>query len=431
MLRKLFAFCLLVFFPMTTAAQTDIFVQGSGKLYPLAVPQLCLQEGETDGPRVVPDTVAKNLDLSGYFEVLNPSAYIETPGKCEDDDSFAYSDWSVIGAEGLIRGVIRESGGQINVRLYLHDVPKQKVVLGKEYEGHVSQLRAIAHKFSNEVMRFFTGQSGPFGSQIAFSSRVGRFKELFVMDMDGENVRQLTDERGLALTSAWNPLGSELIYTSYRKRIPNLYTLRLFDRSTQQVTRGRNLEIGGQFSQDGKRILAAQTTGKQSDIVLLNLDGTLVRKITNSYGVIDVSPKWSPDYRKIVFCSNRSGGPQIYTMNADGSEAKRISFVTSNYCTSPSWSPKGDRIAFVCRADRGFQLFSAKPDGSDALQLTSYGSNEDPEWSPDGRFLAFATTFGRGRTYHIGIMRSDGSNLRQLSFGRAGEMDPAWGPLPG
>ncbi len=154
-----------------------------------------------------------------------------------------------------------------------------------------------------------------------------------------------------------------------------------------------------------------------------------MRRLTPPNRAIDVSPVPSPDGSEVVFCSNRGGGPQIYRMGIDGSNARRISFVTSNYCTSPSWSPVGDKIAFVCRADGNFQLFVSDSDGSNAVQLTSSGSNEDPEFSPDGRYIVFATTsFGGG--YGIALMRIDGTNLKQLAKSRSGDFEPAWGPMP-
>lgn len=432
--KALFAlFAIQVFVSGSVAiGQTDLSIRGSGKLYPIALPQLCLEEGESSAVKEIPDIVTRDLSLSGYFEVLNPSAFLETPGKCsQSTDSFAYSDWSVIGAEGLVKGIVEEDDGQLKVKIYLHDVQGQRIVLGKEYEGHRTQIATIAHRFANEIMRFFTGESGVFGSQIAFSSKVGRFKELFVMDMNGTNIRQLTNEKGLALYSSWDAAGDILVYTSYRQRVPDLFLLDIFDKRSKRVTRGSGLEIGGQFGPDGKSILAAQTFGKESHIVLFDLEGRIKRRITSLPGVIDVSPKWSPSFSKIVFCSNRSGGPQIFTMNSDGTDVKRVSFVRSNYCTSPAWSPLGDRIAYVCRVEGRHHIFSSRVDGTDSLQLTSVGNNENPEWSPNGKYLAFSSTFGHGQTYNIALMRYDGTSMKQLTNSKSGDFDPAWGPLPG
>lgn len=426
MRRSILFIILSLVFSANSIAQTDIFVRGSGRKFPLALPKLCTQQADGSIADEIPSIIARDLDLSGYFEIINQKSYVETPGKC--GDNFAYSDWSIVGAEGLVKGIVSGHGDGVKVQLYLHDVQKNKAVLGKEYEGDLSQISRIAHKFSNEIMKFFTGEAGVFGTQIAFSTKVGRFKELAVMDMDGSNIRQLTNEKGLAMSASWSPSGQKIVYTSYRMRTPDLFLLDVLSARVSQITKSSALEVGAKFSADGRYLLTSIDSGADSDIVLIGLDGKIVSRLTRTNSAIDVSPNWSPDGSKIVFCSNRGGGPQIYTMNADGSDVKRVSYMTSSYCTSPSWSPKGDRIALVCRENRGFQIFSVNADGTDAQQLTSVGDNEDPDWSPDGRYLVYATTFGRGSIFNLALMRSDGSNVRSLTSSRTGFSDPAWGP---
>lgn len=400
---------------------------------PIALPQLCISSGDPHAAREIPRVMAKDLDLSGYFEILNPDAYLE--GDCADGGRTAkYGDWATIRAEWLVKGAVDASGKDIRVRMFLHDVPSQKAVVGKEYAGTIADMRDIAHKFSNEVMKFITGKEGPFGSRVVYSSRIGRFKDLFVMDMDGSNVRQLTRERGLALSPSWNSGGNKIVYTSYRRRVPDLFLLDLASGLTSQITRGNALEVGGAFTPGGNSVLTSVTEGNDSSILEVDFSGRKLRTLTPANGAIDVSPKLSPDGRYIAFCSDRAGGPQIYVMDAQGGAATRVSFVTSRYCTSPSWSPDGDRLAFVCRADGGFQLFLANPDGSSALQLTSGGDNEDPTWSPDGRYLMFSSTFGGKGGFNLAMMRVarnlEGSNMRQISFTRGDDGQPSWGPVP-
>ncbi len=408
-------------------AQTDIYIRGAGRLIPLGIPQLCAVDGAGEESKIIPETMRRDLDLSGFFEILNPSSYIESAGKCAPQEATAYSDWSVLNIEGLIKGQVTLMGAKARVQMYLHDVQKQSVVLAKEYEGDATQVTAMAHRFANEVMKFYTGEAGVFGTQIAFSSRIGRFKELFVMDMDGSNIRQLTNDRGLALSPAWDPSGSKLVYTSYRARVPDLFLMEVANRAAKQITRTSEMEVGAHFMPSGTQIITSRTEGMDSDILILNSDGTVSRRITAPNRAIDVSPFPSPDGSSVVFCSNRGGGPQIYTMGTDGSAPKRVSFVSSNYCTSPSWSPKGDKIAFVCRADGNFQIFVSDQDGANPIQLTSAGSNEDPEWSPDGRYLVFASTYW-GPNFSLGIMRSDGSSVKRITTARGGDFEPTWSP---
>lgn len=429
MKKVLFAVVCALAAPTVALAQTDLYIRGAGRLIPIALPKLC-NPGEDKGPEAeIPSTIARDLELSGFFEVLDQKGYIETPGKCGEPESTTFSDWTVIGAEGLVKGEIDFDGQDLSAKLYLLDVQKGLRVLAKQYtDAEPEQAKLIAHKFANEIMRYYTGAPGPFGSRISFSSRVGRFKELFVMDMDGSNITQLTTERGLALSSSWDPSGTKLVYTSFRNRVPDLFILDVDSKSSRQLTRTTDLEVSAHYL-NSSEILASRTEGSDSDIVLINQDGRVVRKLTPPNRAIDVSPVPSPDGAQVAFCSNRGGGPQIYVMGVDGANAHRVSFVTSNYCTSPAWSPMGDKIAFVCRADGNFQLFISSPDGSNAVQLTSSGTNEDPEFSPDGRYLVFSTSsFGDGRS--IAIIRTDGSNLKQVARSRGGDFEPAWGPIP-
>lgn len=426
---RYFVALLLMLVSHSLIAQTRLTVQGAGRLYPIAIPQLCTMEGSPENARMIPEVISRNLDLSGYFDVLNPNTFIEAPGKCHDAQNFAYSDWSVVGVEGLVKGIIRSSGSQVAVQMFLHDVQLQRIVLGKEYQVSPAQVRLVAHRFSNEILKFFTGEAGVFGSQIAYSGKVGRFKELYVMDMDGSNIRQLTDEKGLALSASFNPSGDMLVYTNYLQRQPDLFTYDLNRRRITRITNDPELNVSGKFSPDGTHLLFAKSITRDSDLFLAGLDGRIIRQVTRGGGTIEVSPSYSPDGTRIAFVSNRTGGPQVYTMNSDGSNQTRISFVSSNYCTSPAWSPKGDKIAFVCRADGGHQLFVANQDGSQPLQLTSFGNNEDPSWAPDGRYIVFATTFGKSNIFNLALIRNDGGNLRQLTGSRSGETQPSWSPV--
>ena len=181
-------------------AQTDIHIAGAQAGFPVAVPQLCDGGGASDVAARIPELVSKDLQISGLFKLLNPSTFIESPGKCGGVSSVAYSDWSVIGADGLVRGQVQLTGAVVRAELYLLDVAQQKAVIGKRYESDSSDYAKIAHRFANEIIGYFTGQKGVFGTRISYVSKLGRFKELFVMDLDGSNQRQLTHDKGIVLS---------------------------------------------------------------------------------------------------------------------------------------------------------------------------------------------------------------------------------------
>ncbi len=423
-----------LFFASTTLAQTDLRVSGAEVGFPVAVPALCFAEkasGEEDPEKQLAELIAKNLDFSGLFKVINPASFVETSSRCLGPEETAYSDWSVIGAEGLIRGEIKRTGftgGNYEAKLYLLDVSQQKAVFGKRYEFESRDIKRVANRFTNEVIRFFTGQPGMFGSKIAYISKIGRFKELFLMDFDGSNQRQLTYDKGLVVSPSWSPTADKIIYTSYATRTPELYYISPEGGSASQLTSRDGLELGAEFSPDGRSILASASLAGLTNIVQMDLRGKVTRQLTKS-GAIDVSPSWSPDGKNVAFCSNRSGGPQIYTMSLDDiSRPKRISFTNSKYCTSPSWSPRGDKIAFVCRS-AGNQIFVSDPSGQQLVQITFRGNNEDPNWSPDGRYLVFSSDLGRGGARNVVVFSILSGTSRQITFAKSENSQPAWSPI--
>jgi TolB protein len=112
-------------------------------------------------------------------------------------------------------------------------------------------------------------------------------------------------------------------------------------------------------------------------------------------------------------------------MSADGSAPRRISFQGS-YNTSPNWSPKGDLIAYVSR-DQGFNVFTLSMKTNQVRQLTSgQGNNEDPSFSPDGRYLVFSST----RVGRPALFLADTTGAHQVQLTRSGGDDtsPSWSP---
>jgi TolB protein len=115
-------------------------------------------------------------------------------------------------------------------------------------------------------------------------------------------------------------------------------------------------------------------------------------------------------------------------MDADGTNADiftAFDFGDQNDRASPDWSPDGRQIAFQSRIDGRFQIFTMSIRDRQPRQLTSEGENEDPSWAPDGRHLVFVST--RTGTQQLWILDTESGKLRQLT--RAGGTRlPAWSP---
>ena len=115
-------------------------------------------------------------------------------------------------------------------------------------------------------------------------------------------------------------------------------------------------------------------------------------------------------------------------MSAGGGEPQRISGGEGRYGT-PVWSPQGDYIAFTKQNKGRFHIGVMRTDGSEERLLTSSFLDEGPTWSPNGRVIMFTReTAGEGGQAQLFSVDVFGRNLRQVPTNGPAS-DPAWSPL--
>ena len=142
------------------------------------------------------------------------------------------------------------------------------------------------------------------------------------------------------------------------------------------------------FSPDGRRAVFSMSVGTGSDIFVTDLGARGRVQLTRGGSSINTAPSFSPDGNQIVFESDRGGTQQLYVMSAAGGEARRISFGDGRYAT-PVWSPRGDMIAFTKIVGGRFHIGVMRTDGSNEKLLTGSYLDEGPTWAPNGRVLMF------------------------------------------
>lgn len=363
-----------------------------------------------------------DLTMSGLVMAERRDAALLTNGLALTPIDFV--PWLSAGYDLLIRGEYELRGQELAIEFRLYDVLAKKLLTSKRFLGNVKDLRRYAHSFSDEVLRALTGEKGSFTSKILYVSTQPGNKELFLMDWDGYNPRQLTSNHSINISPDISPDGREIIFTSYKRGNPDLYKRALSSTVEVPVSHRPGLNITGAWSPDGSKIALALSKDGNTEIYTVARDGSAPNRLTVSHSA-NVSPAWSPDGKKIAFVSDRLGKPQIFTMDALGGNLQRFP-ISGGYIVNPAWSPKGDKLAYA-RMAGGFQIYVANADGSNEQQLTTEGSNERPRWSPDGRLIVFSSK--RGGQEALYVMRADGSGQTKVSRTKGANLHPVWVPV--
>ena len=347
----------------------------------------------------------------------------------EPDPSFKHAVENGVSVVVWGRAGIKSGNKDADVNMdgYVYDAGNNEVVGGKRYVGSTSVVRLMAHRFADELVFRYTGEPGIARTKIAYVSELGSARELFIMDYDGYDPRQLTADGFLNLMPRWSPDRRFLVFTTYRNRnTQDIDLLELANGKRWTLVSQGGLNITPALSPDGNFLAYSSSYEGNAELYRMDTHTKAVQRLTTNAGG-DLSPSWAPSGRELAFTSDRSGGPQVFLISADGSNVRRLTF-EGEYNAAPAWSPRGNWIAYVCRTPRKeYKLCLITPDGQKRVQLTTGpGVDDSPSWSPDGRHIVFSST-ADGKS-HIYMINADGKDLERITFTGTHNSAPTWSP---
>ncbi len=434
-------FALLLFLlvlPLARAAAQDWIRTGTNRGAPvrMAVPDFKPASSDPQTSTLLTffnETLWYDLDNAGIFEMVAKSFYpLQAPGQPSEMKLAVWSN-PPPDAAMVAFGNLGVANGKMEVQGWLFDAKNAAFpqVLGKQYreDANSDNARLIAHRFADEIIaRLGGGVAGIAESKVFFISARGGAKEVWSMDYDGANQRQLTHQGSIALSPQISPDNSRLAFCALTKDSWQImmYSLDLGRTVAFPHYGGDNFSLG--WSSDGTKIaFSSSMHSGLSEIFIADAAGAGAKRLTT--GKVDVSPVFNPKTNsQIAWVSGRTGLPQIYIMDVDGSNVQAIT--TEGYAVSPAWSPNGLLLAFSWNRKYG----PGAPGGQDIyvmdiasrqfVQLThDAGRNDFPSWSPDGRHVVFQST--RAGTEQVWSMLADGTHQQQLT--RAGRnSQPNW-----
>ena len=275
-----------------------------------------------------------------------------------------------------------------------------------------------------------------FEPRIVFSSNRDGDWDIYSMDVNGNNVVQLTDHPADDGNPAGSPDGRRIVFFSERDITPDLYVMDRDGNNMIRLTRDDSGEGRASWSPDGKKIAFTSFCNKGNcDIFTVKADGGNRTRLTE-HEMQDVLPSWSPDGNKIAFVSAPNFGAldarHIFVMNADGKGRRNLTGNTNlKYNWNPNWSPDGRKIAFQSqRVFEGYDIYVITAEGKNLKQLTEGGNNRMPVYVRDGRKVAFVST--RDGDFNIYLMDTNGRNAVKLTRTPPGidNVKPSWLPEP-
>lgn len=218
----------------------------------------------------------------------------------------------------------------------------------------------------------------PDGTHIAFERDTDAAKhktnqkyDIFLMDADGSNVQQLTDDRALDGSCTWSPDGRRIAFESTRNKGLDIYVMDIFTREVKQLTRNpgnRDSASDPSWSPNGKYIayeqgINAGLLNAGTTIYVMNADGTGAKALVPPHNEWSRStPSWSPDSKSVLYDESRFAVVGQITKRVSsnvviqrhGSKARRVLNIPKKWLVnSVCWMDNGKQVLIAARKSEG------------------------------------------------------------------------------
>jgi len=263
-------------------------------------------------------------------------------------------------------------------------------------------------------------------SRIAFCAETAPgIRNIYLCDIDGRDVEQLTHFRALCVEPCWSPSRRSVFYSKYgRAGIEVLETTVKPPVMTRIVSAFRGINTGAAISPDGNKMAVILSFDHMVDLYIMEISTRKLSRLTRGLSV-EASPCWSPDGQRLAYVTDETGSPRINIVSIGGGRRQRLPTIGADAVT-PDWSDDG-KIVFASRVGRAYTLAVYDFKTGKATRITDAPGNwESPAWAADNRQVVCKRThLGKSGLY---VVDTYSGRVRELlSTGYPLSM-PAWSP---
>lgn len=183
----------------------------------------------------------------------------------------------------------------------------------------------------------YRGVFAPTGPRLALVMSEGEAAEIFSVNLDGGNLKRLTNNRVIDVSPSWSPDASRIAFVSDRSGSPQVYVMNADGSDQRRLTFQGSYNTNPAWSPDGRWIVYETRLEGQFDLWLIDPTGSTNVPLV-SHPRNDEAPTWAPNGRKLAFSSTRRGRADIYVIDLSGDNLLRLT-ENAGSNTNPSWGP--------------------------------------------------------------------------------------------
>ncbi|MBP9841612.1 MAG: PD40 domain-containing protein [Simkaniaceae bacterium] len=378
-----------------------------------------------------------DLNHTGYTKTL-----IHTPEREERSLMARFNPhmWNIDHIHHLIQ--VRKEDKTLFFTLYTTKDPGGRSLGSVHVSGRPSEDRHAIHLITDHLMKALFNLPGIASSRLMYAMQIGEGEqtrsEIWTSDYDGQNAAQLTHENHYCINPSFIPGNkTHFIYINFKQGPPKIYIAPFSTGVGAPFLSLRGNQLLPAFSRNGNKIAFISDASGRADLFVQSFDpasgplGIPLQAYTFPHSV-QASPCFSPNGEKIAFVSDKEKTPCIYLIStpkySHNNTLPTTIKLTSKYRenTCPNWSPDGKKLAYSARVDGVRQIMVYDFASEEEIQLTSGpGHKENPVWGPNSFHLVFNSVDpGASELYLINLHQR---KPLKISHGPGRKHYPAWG----